>query len=253
MENKLRSAFDAVQAEEGLKAGTKDFLHQRLYAGRSKTRAVPKRLAACFVAVFLCVSGYFSYFTPVAAVSIDINPSLELAVNRFDRVIDVTGYNADGQALAEELSLRHMYYEDAVNAVMENEMVAACLAAGEVLEITVAGKSETRTAEMERCLSACNHVTEEQIHCADHWNDLESAHQAGLSLGKYRAYLEAREENPELTLEEVQDMTMRELHELSECSDKEAYGQGAGWGQQTEGAGQGGHGGTKGHGKHHQE
>ncbi|MBM6829354.1 hypothetical protein H9X85_06835 [Anaerotignum lactatifermentans] len=248
LENKLKSAFDAVQAEEELKANTKDFLHRQLYGGRRKTRAVPKRLAACFVTVFLCVSGYFAYFTPVAAVSIDINPSLELAVNRFDRVIDVTGYNADGQALAEELSLRHMNYEDAVNAVTENEMVAACLAAGETLEITVAGTSEERTAKMEHCLSQCAYVTEEQVHCAGHWDEVEHAHEAGLSLGKYRAYLAALEEEPDLTLEEAQDMTMRELRERTECdSTAEQEEHGNGQNQQK------GHGNGMGHGKHHQE
>lgn len=248
MENKLKTAFDAVRAEEELKAGTKDFLHQRLYTDRRRTAAVPKRLAACFAAAFLCAGGYFAYITPVAAVSIDINPSLELEINRFDRVVDVTGYNAAGEALAAELELRHMKYEDAVNAVTENEMVAACLAAGETLEITVAGKTEEITAEMERCLSGCAHVTEEQVHCADHWKDVETAHEAGLSLGKYRAYLAAQEEDPQLTPEDVQDMTMREIHELAECENPEEHGHGAGWGQQNGGAG---HSGGKGYEKQH--
>lgn len=248
MKNKLRSAFDAVQAEEELKANTKDFLHRQLYERRRKTRIVPKRLVACFAAVFLCASGYLSYFTPVAAVSIDINPSLELAVNRFDRVIEVMGYNADGQLLAEELSLRHMKYEDAVNTVTENEMVVACLAAGGILEITVAGKSETKTAEMERCLSGCTNVTEEQVHCAGRWNDVECAHEAGLSLGKYQAYLAAQEEYPELTPEEVQDMTMKELRELTECGGTADREHRNGQGQQKK------HGNGKEYGKqHHQE
>ena len=30
--------------------------------------------------------------TPVSAVSIDVNPSIELGVNRFDRVVAVEGY-----------------------------------------------------------------------------------------------------------------------------------------------------------------
>ena len=31
-----------------------------------------------------------------AVISVDVNPSIELSINRFDRVIDVEGYNADG-------------------------------------------------------------------------------------------------------------------------------------------------------------
>ena len=47
--------------------------------------------------------GTWLYFTPTMEISVDINPSIELGVNRFDRVISVDGYNEDGQALAQLL------------------------------------------------------------------------------------------------------------------------------------------------------
>ena len=44
--------------------------------------------------------------------------------------------------------------------------------------------------------------------------DVENAHEAGLSLGKYRVFLEVQALDPDITPEEVQGMTMREIREL---------------------------------------
>ena len=44
--------------------------------------------------------------------------------------------------------------------------------------------------------------------------EVDEAHAAGLSHGKYRAYLELQALAPDITIEEVQGMTMREIQEL---------------------------------------
>lgn len=40
--------------------------------------------------------GGYAYYTPYGTVSLDVNPSIEYTINRFDRVLDVTGINDDG-------------------------------------------------------------------------------------------------------------------------------------------------------------
>ena len=100
MRDRIRDAFDQIQAEEPLKARTKDFLARKT---ASYTRVRPRRLMravpalACFA--LLLLGGHWLYFTPTAAISIDINPSLELGVNRFDKVISVDGRNSDGTSV----------------------------------------------------------------------------------------------------------------------------------------------------------
>lgn len=66
-------------------------------------------MAACFV---LCVAlgGYHLYFTPTSIISMDINPSIELEINRFDKVIGVDGYNEDGENLVESLHMLNENY-----------------------------------------------------------------------------------------------------------------------------------------------
>ena len=99
MRDKIVQAFDQVHAEDSLKQATKAYLSGQLAAGKRKPipwglRLVP--VAACLA--LMVFGGGWLYFTPTLEISIDINPSIELGVNRFDRVVSVTGYNEDGQA-----------------------------------------------------------------------------------------------------------------------------------------------------------
>ena len=83
MYDRIKEAFDQVTASEELKSQTKAYLAQ-------KSRRPRLVIPAAIVAVFLLLcGGYYLYFIPTATISIDINPSLELSINRFDRVISV--------------------------------------------------------------------------------------------------------------------------------------------------------------------
>ena len=41
---------------------------------------------------------------------------------------------------------------------------------------------------------------------------MHEAHEAGVSFGKYRAYLKLKEIDPSVTLDDVRDLTMREIY-----------------------------------------
>ena len=63
---------------------------------------------------------------------------------------------------------------------------------------------------MEECASG-----QRNIRChASSAESVEEAHRLGMSVGKYRAYLILLELDPDITPEEVQEMTMRELYQL---------------------------------------
>ena len=112
MENKekLKAAFDQVHAGDALKSNTKNYLFEHVYKKGHVPRTFLRRFAvsaACSLLVFLA-GGSYLFFTPTAFISVDVNPSLELGINRFDRVVSVTGYNEDGQNLADNLSLKYV-------------------------------------------------------------------------------------------------------------------------------------------------
>ena len=52
--------------------------------------------------------GYFLYFIPVSSISVDVNPSIELGINRFDKVVTVDTFNNDGYHIMSSLNVRFM-------------------------------------------------------------------------------------------------------------------------------------------------
>lgn len=216
MKDEFKAAFDPVRAPEELKQATRQALRQRL---PQKSRpALPGRaaflLAAAACLVFLCAGGYSLYFTPTSVISIDINPSLELSVNRFDRVISAEGYNEDGVQLVESLELVHRPYEQAVNSVLNSPAIADCLAREELLTIAVVERDAAQGQEILDYVSACTARMPGASCCGIQQEEVAQAHELGLSYGKYQVYLEAKKQLPDITPEQVAAMTMRQLREL---------------------------------------
>ena len=82
-----------------------------------------KKIAlALSAAVILSLGGggYAYAKTPVAYVSMDINPSVELGVNSFDKVVSVEAYNEDGKKILEGTNLINTDVSDAVSTVISN-------------------------------------------------------------------------------------------------------------------------------------
>ena len=219
MDNRIKNALGTVHAEEALKQNTKAFLKGKLYQEEKnfqKNRCTKSKrlMAAACLAVFV-LGGYFAYFQSVSAISIDINPSIELSINRFDKVISVKGYNEDGIWLAEQLDVYFMNYTEAVDAILEDEIVEEYLQREEQMEVTVLGNNEVKSKEMLVGVNAC--VTGHQhknVHChIGNREEAEVAHEHGLSFGKYQKFLSLQQLDPSITLEEAKGLTMREINQ----------------------------------------
>ena len=216
MTDNLRQAFDQIHAEAALKARTQDAVLRRARAEAAGRRPARRRLAvlcaACALLAVVVMGGYWTYFTATSIVSIDINPSLELGVNRFGRVISVEGRNEDGADLAQTLELKYLSYTEALDTLLESEAVAAYLDDG-VMSIAVAGEDQRQCGEIlaqtERCTAG-----RQNVHCsAGSTAQLEEAHQHDLTLGKYQALLELQDLDPTITADDVRDLSMREIRE----------------------------------------
>lgn len=216
MNEKIKSAFDSVYATEELKDRTREFLAKRTGGYQKKRASVPvyRRLAlAACVLLLLLWGGWYLYFTPVASISVDVNPSIELGINRFDRVISVVGYNEDGRALADSLRVRFLPYEEALDRILSGDSFAQYMAPEQFVSVTVIGESEEKSGEMlERVTSCAGH--HENVHCSSgNYEEAGAAHKAGLSFGKYRAFLELQALDPTVTPEDVQGLTMRQIRD----------------------------------------
>lgn len=214
----IGSAFDSVHASEELKERTKRAVMQRAVRGGERPRRRVKRgvaYAICVAAV-LCIVflGANLYLTPTSTISIDINPSIEMDVNRFDRVIDVRGRNEDGVALASTLDVVNETYEDAVYELLESETVSSALSSDGLLSIAVIQSDAAQGEEIASFINSCTQNRGNvECYCMD-VEDVSEAHSLGLSYGRYRYYLLLHEYDPSITPEQVNSMSMREIRAL---------------------------------------
>lgn len=77
-------------------------------------------LAACIAVVVLLSSiTAWAYCTPYNYVSLDVNPSIEFSVNRFDRVLSAKAVNRDGAEILNGLGLNNKTIDQAVLSTVE--------------------------------------------------------------------------------------------------------------------------------------
>lgn len=249
-EDKIRDAFDAIHAEDALKgrtleavraqaadeksgekygekSGEKSGEKRGLLAARSSGRgarrqaqvvALRRRLAvaACLVVALVAAAGW-AWLTPTATISVDVNPSVELGINRFDRVVAARGVNDDGRALLSEVDVWGATYDEAVDRLLASSNVSTLLAEGGQAEVTVVDQGDSdQCARLLAGVEACT-SGHENTHChgADE-DDVSAAREVGLSYGKYRLLLEIQELDPSITADDVRDLSMREMLDLLE-------------------------------------
>lgn len=217
MEDKIKKAFDSVKAEDLLKEKTRLAVLKQMKNQEKPRKRVNFNLkyAVCALAlVIFSITGYNLYFTTTAIISVDINPSVEINVNRFNKVISVNGYNEDGVALAENLNILFKNYTQAIDEILENDTVKNCLSDNGLLSIGVVDYDNQQSAEIYRYVSRCT-SNQKNMQCYSlKSEDVDDAHSLGLSCGKYNAYLMISEVTDIYTPEQINSMTMREINDL---------------------------------------
>lgn len=217
MDDKIKAAFGAVHADEKLKSSTQAFIARKThgYSARkalNHRKIIPAAAAVCLALVLF--AGIKLYFTPTAHISIDINPSLELGINRFNKVVSVDPLNDDGKELAKSLDIKFTDYNEALRRIFDNKNVEAMLSDNELMTITVI---ETNTAQSSNILSeVCERVKDYgnvDCHSAS-TEEASAAHELGLSCERYKAFLELQTLDPDITPEEIRNMTMSQIREL---------------------------------------
>lgn len=218
MNNRIQEAFHNIHADSDLKANTVDFVCSKTNQYQKSHFFSYKRFAAvvvCLLLVLFGQKGYSVYFTPVSTISIDVNPSIEFSVNQFDKVIDVESYNEDGEMLVSSMkNMRFLDYKKALNLLLQNENMASYLTQDQTIIITVFGASDQKNDEMLAGLSTCT-ASYSNVHCSSgHSEEVTEAHSFGLSCGKYRAFLELQALDPSITLEDIRDLSMRQIQDM---------------------------------------
>lgn len=132
------------------------------------SRPAQRWLAACAAFVIMLGLGSFGgslWLSPYATVHIDINPSIELVLNRFYRVLSIAAANADAEdilALMDTGALRNATVEDAAEATAHALYGSAYCAgdAGNRLAITASAGSTADSDALAQTVSRAMQATE---------------------------------------------------------------------------------------------
>lgn len=172
-----------------------------------RRRGRPGRWAALAAALLLVIGGGAfgtAYFTAYSLVSLDVNPSVELTLNRFDRVIAATARNDEGAELLSLSDVENLTAEQALETLLGGDCLADYLDGGAYVTLTV----QSGSGDREQALLALMDRTVEAEICVNYQNArvdcipvdetvVAAAHACGVTAGKYLALLELRAADPE--------------------------------------------------------
>ena len=200
--------FLEIPAQPGLQAGDTVTI-----PNRRVSPAVFKALiavAACLVVTFTAVFGYTAmYNAETALISIDVNPSIELSVNRFGNVISTSPLNEEAVELLSTVDLKGMSYSDAVSLLISTDGMEQYLARNAFMVFSVQANNAAWQEELLANLQSTadpyvqshheNAVTEYFLVDGQMVAD---AHQHGVSAGKYVMLLELESVAPNVDISE---------------------------------------------------
>jgi hypothetical protein len=219
MHEQFKAAFDDIEATERLKRQTMAHIRRKTFDyGRQiqRVRARHRRLAASLVSLVLLLTGLGAWFTPATSIGVDINPSLELQVNIFDRVIALEGRNSDGEAVAGELDLTGKPYDEAMQRLLLSHGLAPYLEQGSTITITLAGSGDHAVQMLSKVVCRAYAVAQEEnvVYCQVSWDTVKAAKTAGLCIPRYLAWQELRKTDPQITVEDIKEMPIEEIRKL---------------------------------------
>ena len=264
LDSRIREAFDGISLPDSVKQQTLQAIDRlqdeqtptvssSVAAAARRTRAprtwrAAVALAACLALCAIGFGGFTAFASETAQVGIDINPSIELGLNRFDCVVSARPINEDGERLLAEVDLEGKSYDEAMALLAGSGEFQSYITSDSYIEISVtssdAGQAASLTEKSDAyletlpCHGMCHTVSAEYR---------EEAVSAGMGVGRYGAALELMDLDPDVTLEECRSMSMRELRDrIAEAGGEgmpsagQHHGQGSGMGDgRRAGSGQG--------------
>lgn len=230
--NRIQNAFDDILADDALLENTAAYLeNQRVKQNNSKRFFYTLRRVAALTVMLGLMVGTFSYmmlFTAIAYVNIDVNPSVEVRLNRTNRVIGTHAFNDDGERILSELNLNGRRYEEAVALLVSALDMQGYLSDDALISATV--QTQNNDKEQSLCdtllqsLDAAPNTAEIELFPVSS-QVLDKAHECHMSPAKYLAIQELLAVDKTATLEDFRDSSIRQIHQRTRTR-QENHGKG---------------------------
>lgn len=219
----IRMEANKINQKDNIKINSKEYFGK----GISGMNKLAGALLSVTILALLALGGFKTYNNPVAYVSMDINPSVELGLNFMDRVVRAEGLNKDGRELITEIEFKNMTAEEAVQRLVEEADNKGYIEedGSSVVALTTFAKNEKNAEKIEsriqdRVKELIDAKTMNYVVYADHANlELRSeADKYDISPGKYRIILMLQQLDSSIEVSEYQDASIKEImfkiHEL---------------------------------------
>ncbi|WP_427338252.1 anti-sigma factor domain-containing protein [Caloranaerobacter sp. DY30410] len=185
-------------------------------------------VAAAFILLITTGYGVYGYYTPYGYINVDINPSVEIAYNLYNRVIDLKGLNEDGNILISKIkNYRNKTIENVINEVIDTAVEEAYVKPEEenVILITITEKKD-KVDDEKIYKSVDNHIKQkvkntQVILIEGDTNVYEKARKDKVSPGKLMLIEKAIDLNKDIKFEEVAKKPVREIMRIIKEAKKE--------------------------------
>ena len=181
-------------------------------------------MAACFLACILLSTGVYAYYTPYSYVSVDINPSIALSLNRFERVISVNPLNEDAVSLIKTAkNLKNQDIDEALSEIIKSASEKGYISEESENQVMVVVSAKDPKQEKELEDTVAEAAAKELSKVNDNYGVLvektsvesyKNALSNKVSPGKEILADKLREVIPEIKDEEIKDMSVKEAVHL---------------------------------------
>ena len=215
MKNQIFNAFDQIRAEDALIEKTLEGMYS--YTEKRERRAFFSQrslawILSCTLVLGVGLTSVYSYFTQAFALTVDVNPSIEMTVNCFDRVISVKVFNEEGCEIISAVNVKHMNYADAVDCLLEEEKACGYLEEEGTVLVAVACPKKEKADQVQDCIDTMQAEKPQTVEVIQPKKvAVIEAKKEDMSFGKYQAYLDIHEVAPDVTIEAVKEMSVQDI------------------------------------------
>jgi hypothetical protein len=237
----FKSALEKVKAEDVLKKNTEEYLRKN-YSPDVKTLnplrkngfTLKRVIAVTCMLVIMCVASMGAYFylkIPTSYLSLDINPSVELGVNAFGKVVSATGYNNDGKTILVGQKVINSQVKDAVNSLVKSAFTKGFILKDGSTVISVTSETDNVSTaaklQKEAARGAKSAVKSEGSSAVIHKDNvaLESRDEAiklGITAGKLNLIKKLQALDPSITVDQYKNAKVKDIiNKLAELKMKQ--------------------------------
>ncbi len=176
-------------------------------------------VAAVLMVVLVINSTLFN--ATYAVMSVDINPSLELELNKDGEVIRVLSLNKEAKQLVSILSLKGQSYERAVTKILDQAVLLGYNIDQKSVLIAVAptqSDSDQMVRIIEKNMAVYTETLSAEVLIGDH-ESYEKTKDEGLSLGRHLL----SEEHPDYDEDDIKNLEIHDLFKRIEKDEHEEY------------------------------